>query len=57
MKLLRSFPRSSVGTPPSTLRVPRSLKVLSISLLALALTACAVGPDYQAPAIAPAQLI
>lgn len=29
---------------------------LKISLLALALSACAVGPDYQAPATAPAQL-
>jgi len=32
------------------------LKPLTPSLLALALAACAVGPDYQAPATAPAQL-
>jgi len=31
-------------------------KPLAISLLALALTACAVGPDYQAPQTADAQL-
>lgn len=32
------------------------LKPLTPSLLALALAACAVGPDYQAPATEPAQL-
>jgi outer membrane protein, multidrug efflux system len=32
------------------------LKPLTPSLLALALAACAVGPDYQTPATAPAQL-
>ncbi|WP_312936051.1 TolC family protein, partial [Pseudomonas sp.] len=32
------------------------LKPLTPSLLALALTACAVGPDYKAPDTAPAQL-
>ncbi|MDR6712909.1 multidrug efflux system outer membrane protein [Pseudomonas hunanensis] len=32
------------------------LKPLTPSLLALALAACAVGPDYQAPATAPAHL-
>jgi len=53
--LYRSFPGSSVAMPPRTLRV-RSLKALGISLLTLALTACAVGPDYQTPATAPAQL-
>nr|WP_090448355.1 TolC family protein [Pseudomonas benzenivorans] len=41
--------------PPRTLRV-RSLNAFGISLLALALSACAVGPDYQAPASVPAQL-
>ena len=30
------------------------LKPLTPSLLALALAACAVGPDYQAPATEPA---
>jgi outer membrane protein, multidrug efflux system len=34
--------------------IPRPLK---ISLLALALSACAVGPDYRAPHTAPAQLL
>ncbi|UVE19731.1 TolC family protein [Pseudomonas sp. LS44] len=33
---------------PRTLRV-RPLKAFGISLLALAISACAVGPDYQAP--------
>ena len=32
------------------------LKPLTSSLLALALAACAVGPDYQAPATEPAHL-
>lgn len=35
---------------------PFNAKPLAISLLTLALTACAVGPDYQAPQTADAQL-
>ena len=51
--LYRSLPGSSMATPSRTLR---GLKTLSVSLLTLALAACAVGPDYQTPATAPAQL-
>ena len=33
-----------------------SVKVFLPSLLVLALSACAVGPDYKTPATAPAQI-